>query len=293
MTTFTGSCVALVTPFTEDGKVDFNALEILIERQIDAGIDAISVCGTTGEASTLEDDEHISVVRFTMEKTAGRVPVIAGAGSNDTKHAIKMSQSLEDLGVDALLLVTPYYNRCTQSGLITHYLTIADETETPIILYSVPSRTGVNIDPETVGELSGHPRITGIKEASGNLSQIVDMSSYIGSDFAIYSGNDDVIVPILSLGGSGTISTIANLIPSDTHSMVEKYLRGDTEGAARLQIGMKPLIDAMFCEVNPIPIKAALASLGLIKLSYRLPLTPPSNASMERIKGAMGDYGII
>ncbi|MGI6752470.1 MAG: 4-hydroxy-tetrahydrodipicolinate synthase [Anaerovoracaceae bacterium] len=293
MIPFTGSCVALVTPFTEDGKIDYEALETLIERQISQGIDAISVCGTTGEASTLKNDEHVSVVKFTMEKTAGRVPVIAGAGSNDTDQAIKMSLALEDLGVDGLLLVTPYYNRCTQSGLITHYLAIADETETPIILYSVPSRTGVNIDSETVAELSGHPRIIGIKEASGNLSQIVDMAPYISSDFAIYSGNDDVIVPILSLGGSGTISTIANLIPADTHRMIEKYMRGDTEGAARLQIGMKPLIDAMFCEVNPIPVKAALASLGLIKQSYRLPLTPPSESSMDRIRQSMKEYGLV
>ena len=264
----------------------------MIERQIENGTDAIAVCGTTGEASTLEKEEHVEVVRFAVEKSARRVPVIGGAGSNDTRHAVEMSLALEEAGVDALLLVTPYYNKCTQTGLITHYLTIADKTDTPIILYSVPGRTSVNITPETVGELCGHPRIVGIKEASGNISQVVDMAAYISPDFHLYSGNDDMVVPLLSMGGSGVISTIANLIPQDTHNMVEKFLRGDVEGAARLQIAMKPLIDAIFCEVNPIPVKAALALMGLIKAEYRLPLCPPAKASLSKIKKAMKEYGL-
>jgi 4-hydroxy-tetrahydrodipicolinate synthase len=292
MTLFTGAGVAIVTPF-QDGKVDFPALGRLIDWQISQEIDAIVVCGTTGEASTLNDKEHIETVQYAVEKVNGRVPVIAGAGSNDTAHAIYMSEELEALGVDGLLLVTPYYNKCTQKGLIQHYTKIADSVNIPTILYSVAGRTGVNISPSTVFELAKHPNIVGIKEASGNISQVVEIAKCISDDFALYSGNDDMIVPLLSVGGLGVISTVANVIPKDTHTMVMKYLSGDMKEAARLQLEMKHLIDAVFVEVNPIPIKAALHMMGKIELEYRLPLCPPEEKSMEIIRKELAEYGLI
>lgn len=292
MTLFTGAGVAIVTPF-QDGNVDFPALGRLIDWQISQEIDAIVVCGTTGEASTLNDKEHIETVQYAVEKVNGRVPVIAGAGSNDTAHAIYMSEELEALGVDGLLLVTPYYNKCTQKGLIQHYTKIADSVNIPTILYSVAGRTGVNISPSTVFELAKHPNIVGIKEASGNISQVVEIAKCISDDFALYSGNDDMIVPLLSVGGLGVISTVANVIPKDTHTMVMKYLSGDMKEAARLQLEMKHLIDAVFVEVNPIPIKAALHMMGKIELEYRLPLCPPEEKSMEIIRKELAEYGLI
>jgi 4-hydroxy-tetrahydrodipicolinate synthase len=292
MTLFTGAGVAIVTPF-KDGKVDFPSLGQLIDWQISQEIDAIIVCGTTGEASTLNDKEHIETVQYAIEKVSGRVPVIAGAGSNDTSHAVYMSQELEACGADGLLLVTPYYNKCTQKGLIKHYTKIADAVDIPIILYSVAGRTGVNISPSTVFELAGHPNIAGIKEASGNISQVVEIAKCIGDDFALYSGNDDMVVPLLSVGGLGVISTVANVIPKDTHTMVMKYLSGDTKEAGKLQLGMKHLIDAMFIEVNPIPVKAALNLMGKIELEYRLPLCPPDEKSMEIIRKELEAYGLI
>lgn len=292
MTLFTGAGTAIVTPF-KDGKVDYPGLDRLIDWQISQGIDAIVVCGTTGEASTLNDEEHIETVRYTVEKTDGRVPVIAGAGSNDTAHAIFMSKELEEKGVDGLLLVTPYYNKCTQKGLIQHYTKIADSVNIPIILYSVAGRTGVNISPSTVFELAKHPNIVGIKEASGNISQVVEIAKCVSDDFALYSGNDDMIVPLLSVGGSGVISTVSNVIPKDTHDMVMKYLNGDTKGAGKLQLDMKHLIDALFIEVNPIPVKAALHLMGMIELEYRLPLCPPDEKSMEIIRKELTAYGLI
>ncbi|MEG1585040.1 MAG: 4-hydroxy-tetrahydrodipicolinate synthase, partial [Anaerovorax sp.] len=263
MILFQGAGVALVTPF-KDGNVDFQCLEKLIEWQISEGIDAIISCGTTGEASTLTDEEHIETVEFTVRKVNGRIPVIAGAGSNDTAHAIELSKILESVGADGLLLVTPYYNKCTQKGLIQHYKAIADAVEIPSILYSVPGRTGVNINPETVAELSKHPKIIGIKEASGNIAQVVEIARYLSEDFALYSGNDEMVVPLLSVGGIGVISTVANVAPADTHEMVMAYLEGDMEKAKNLQLAMKPLIDALFMEVNPIPVKAALKMMGFI-----------------------------
>jgi 4-hydroxy-tetrahydrodipicolinate synthase len=292
MTLFTGAGVAIVTPF-KDGKVDFPGLGQLIDWQISQGIDAIIVCGTTGEASTLNDKEHIETVQFAVEKVSGRVPVIAGAGSNDTAHAIFMANELEALGVDGLLMVTPYYNKCTQKGLIEHYTKIADTVNIPIILYSVAGRTGVNISPSTVFELAKHPNIAGIKEASGNISQVVEIAKCISDDFALYSGNDDMIVPLLSVGGIGVISTVANVIPKDTHDMVMKYLAGDTKGAGKLQLEMKHLIDAMFVEVNPIPVKAALSLMGKLDLEYRLPLCPPEEKSMDIIRKELKQYGLI
>lgn len=292
MTLFTGAGTALVTPF-RNGEVDYSSLGLLIEWQIKEGIDALIICGTTGEASTLNDEEHIETVKYAVEKTDGRVPVIAGAGSNDTKHAIDMSQALEDVGVDGLLLVTPYYNKCTQRGLISHYTAIADAVNIPTILYSVPGRTGVNISPLAVKELCDHPNIAGIKEASGNIAQVVDIARYVNEDFALYSGNDEMTVPILSLGGKGAISVVANVIPKDTHNMIMRYLEGDIEGSARMQITMKPLIDALFCEVNPIPVKAALYKMGKIQMEYRLPLCEPSQESLNEIDRELRSYGLL
>ena len=242
-------------PRSKTEWLTFPSLGQLIDWQISQEIDAIIICGTTGEASTLNDKEHIETVQYTVEKVNGRVPVIAGAGSNDTAHAIYMSKELELSGVNGLLLVTPYYNKCTQKGLIEHYTKIADTVNIPIILYSVAGRTGVNISPSTVFELAKHPNIVGIKEASGNISQVVEIAKCISDDFNLYSGNDDMIVPRLSVGGIGVISTVANIIPKDTHSMVMQYLSGDTKGAGKLQLAMKHLIDGMFVEVNPIPVK--------------------------------------
>ena len=292
MTLFTGAGVAIVTPF-KDGKVDFPSLGQLIDWQISQEIDAIIVCGTTGEASTLNDKEHIETVQYAVEKVNGRVPVIAGAGSNDTEHAIFMSKELEGSGVDGLLLVTPYYNKCTQKGLIQHYTKIADAVNIPIILYSVAGRTGVNISPSTVFELAKHPNIVGIKEASGNISQVVEIAKCINEKFALYSGNDDMIVPLLSVGGIGVISVAANIVPKDTHRMVMNYLDGDVKGASKLQLGMKHLIDSLFIEVNPIPVKAALNMMGRIKLEYRLPLCSPDEKSMETIRKELIEYGLI
>lgn len=292
MTLFRGAGVAIVTPF-RNGKVDYPGLGQLIDWQISQEIDAIIVCGTTGEASTLNDEEHIETVRYTVEKTGGRVPVIAGAGSNDTAHAVFMSRELKASGADGLLLVTPYYNKCTQKGLIQHYTKIADEVDIPMILYSVAGRTGVNISPSTVFELAKHPNIVGIKEASGNISQVVEIARFLNDDFALYSGNDDMIVPVLSIGGAGVISTVANIIPGDIHRMVVNYLGGDVKNACRLQLETKHLIDAMFVEVNPIPVKAALNLIGKIEMEYRLPLCPPEEKSMELIRKELAEYGLI
>jgi 4-hydroxy-tetrahydrodipicolinate synthase len=292
MTLFSGAGVALVTPF-KDGLVDYNCLGNLIDWQIDQGIDAIISCGTTGEASTLRDDEHVETVRFTVKRTKGKVPVIAGAGSNDTYHAVWMSKELEAVGADGLLLVTPYYNKCTQKGLIQHYTTIANSVSIPCILYSVPSRTGVNISPSTVAELSKHPNIIGIKEASGNMSQVVEIAKYASEDFAMYSGNDDMIVPLLSVGGIGTISTVANVIPKDTHDMIIAYLSGDVKMAMKMQLAMKSLIDAMFIEINPIPVKAALNMMGFIEKGYRLPLCEPDNKTLFQISSELKSYGLL
>lgn len=292
MTLFKGAGTALVTPF-EGGKVDFRRLSNLLEWQIDSGIDAIVSCGTTGEASTLNDEEHINTVKFTVDKVKKRVPVIAGAGSNDTNHAVYMAKELEQVGVDGLLVVTPYYNKCTDKGLIRHYEKIADSVNIPLILYSVPGRTGVNISPFVVKELASHPNICGIKEASGNISQVVEIARYVNDDFALYSGNDDMIVPLLSVGGIGAISTVSNIIPTDTSHMIHEYLDGNTETAKQYQLAMKPLIDALFIEVNPIPVKAALSMMNKVLSEYRLPLCPASSQSLYEIMNQMQDYGIL
>ncbi len=292
MTLFQGAGVALVTPFSE-GQVDYERLAGLLDWQVSSGIDSIISCGTTGEASTLNDEEHIDTVTFTVETVQKKVPVIAGAGSNDTAHAIYMAQALEQVGADGLLVVTPYYNKCTQRGLVKHYEKIADSVNIPMILYSVPGRTGVNISPASVKELSQHPNICGIKEASGNMSQVVEIARWVSDDFALYSGNDDMIVPLLSVGGTGAISTVANVIPGETSRMIHQYLRGNVAAAREMQLSMKPLIDAMFIEVNPIPVKAALSMMGKIKPEYRMPLCEAENVSLYEIMNAMKELRLV
>lgn len=290
---FTGCGTAIITPFLADGSVDYPAFEKLINWQIEEGIDAIIACGTTGEASTLDDDEHVEVIRFCAEITAGRVPVIGGAGSNDTRHGINLAKRIEAAGVDGLLLVTPYYNKCSQQGLKEHYLATAGAVNIPSLLYSVQGRTGVNIAPETVAELAKHPNIVGIKEASGNISQVAEIARVMPEGFGLYSGNDDMVVPLMSLGGVGYISVLSNVAPRDSVAMSRKFLEGDLAGARELQLAMKPLIDSLFADVNPIPVKAALAMMGKCELTYRLPLCPPSQAVSKRIETEMKAYGLI
>ncbi len=292
MAVFTGAGVALVTPF-RDGKVDFDNYGKLIEWQIAEGTDAIISCGTTGEASTMTDAEQIEVVEYAVNKVKGRVPVIAGAGSNDTAHGVALSKELERVGADALLHVTPYYNKCTQKGYIQHMTAMADSVNIPIILYSVKGRTGVNVLPKTALELSKHPNIVGLKEASGDISQCAEMCRLVPEDFAIYSGNDDMVVPLLALGGKGVISVLSNVAPKDTHDMVAKFFEGDIAGSRKLQLDMKPLIDALFAEVNPIPVKAALEIMGKSNMEFRLPLCEPEDSTVELLKKELKAYGLI
>ena len=265
----------------------------IIENQIKEGVDALVVCGTTGEASTLSDKEKFQLVKFTVDLVKNRVPVIAGAGSNDTKHAIDLSKEMEQSGANGLLIVTPYYNKCSEKGLITHYEKIADSVEIPIVMYSVPSRTGVNIKASTVNILSKHPNIVGIKEASGNISQICEIASYISDEFDLYSGNDDQTIPIMSLGGVGCISTVSNIIPRRFTKMIHDYLDGNYIDAGLEQVVLKPLIDSLFEEVNPGPVKAAMNMLGMCNLEYRLPICAPTNKTQFLIYDALEEYGLI
>ncbi len=293
MTLFKGAGVALVTPFDANGNVDYKVLADLIEFQVNNNVDAIISCGTTGEASTLTDEEQIECIRFTVEKVNKRVPVIAGAGSNDTKHAINLAVGCKNVGVDGLLIATPYYNKTTQKGLIEHYKAIAEAVEDlPIILYSVPSRTGLNITPATAYELSKVSNIVGIKEASGNISQVAEIAALCGDSFDIYSGNDDQIVPLLSLGGKGVISVVANVLPNETHEICHKFFNGDVKGSLELQLKMLNLINKLFIEVNPIPVKAAMELIGYPVGRGRMPLTTMDPANLEKLKNAMIDYGI-
>ena len=292
MSIFKGAGVAIVTPF-KDGKVDFDNYGELIDWQISEGTDAIISCGTTGEASTMTGEEQIEVVEFAVKHTAGRVPVIAGAGSNDTIHAVALSKELERVGADALLHVTPYYNKCTQKGYIQHMTQIADAVNIPIILYSVKGRTGFNIAPKTVAELAKHPNIVAIKEASGDIVQCAEIARLTPDDFDMYSGNDDMIVPLLSLGGAGVISVLSNVAPKDTHDMVMKFLEGDVKGSTELQLNTLPLIKALFAEVNPIPVKAALDIMGKSRMEFRMPLCEPEDATIELLKKELSAYGLI
>ena len=289
---FTGAATAIITPF-KDGKVDFESYKSLIDMQIAGGIDAIVTCGTTGEGSTLTDEEHREVIKFTVDYVAGRVPVIAGTGSNDTAYANDLSKYACEVGADALLLVTPYYNKATQKGMYESFKATADLCDKPIILYNVPSRTGCNLLPETVAKLAEHPRIVAIKEASGNISQIAELAALAGDKIDIYSGNDDQIVPVLSLGGIGVISVLSNLMPRETSDICKKYLAGDTAGALKLQLDLLPLINNLFTEVNPIPVKAAMAAMGYSENSLRLPLTPMDEAKEAVLLGIMKGHGLI
>ena len=290
-TVFKGIGTAIVTPMTEKG-VDYEAMERLVRRQLDANIDALIVCATTGEAPTLKDEEHIETIRFVADMAKGKTPIIAGTGSNYTDHAVEMSIMARDAGANALLCVTPYYNKCTQRGLVESFTKIADATELPMIVYNVPGRTGVNIKPETYQKLAEHERIVGIKEANGDISSVVDTMSRCGDKLDMYSGNDDQIVPILSMGGSGCISVLSNILPAETKKICELWFAGDTVGAAKLQMKYKPLIDALFSEVNPIPVKAALAAMGLCSDYARLPLTTMENAAREHLLKCMREVGI-
>ncbi len=290
-TVFTGAATAIITPMTEDG-VDYEAYGRLIDWQIEEGIDAIVAAGTTGEGSTLSDEEHREVLRYTVERVAGRVPVIAGTGSNDIAYAIDLTEYACKVGADAMLVVSPYYNKATQKGLIRSFTAIADASTKPIILYNVPSRTGCNILPETAAALAKHPNIVAIKEASGNISQIAKLASLVGDEMDIYSGNDDQIVPILSLGGKGVISVLSNLLPKKTSEMCHAYLDGDVKKATAMQLSYIDLVDALFCEVNPIPVKAAMAHMGYCKNIIRLPLTPMEETHEKQLVAQMQAAGI-
>ena len=289
---FRGAATALITPMTAEG-VDYPSLGRLIDWQIEAGIDALVIAGTSGEGSTLTDEEHRAVVKYSVERAAGRVPIIAGTGSNDTAYAIDLSKACCDVGADALLVVTPYYNKATQNGLVTMYYQIADAVDKPVILYNVPSRTGVNIEPATYKKLAEHPNIVGIKEANSNISKIAETAAVAGDMLDLYSGNDDQIVPLLSLGGLGVISVLSNLLPAETSLMVKKYLAGDTAGALKMQLEYLPLINALFSEVNPIPVKAAMAAMGYCEDYVRLPLTPMEPAHWEKLEALMREQGLI
>ncbi|MGX7204668.1 4-hydroxy-tetrahydrodipicolinate synthase [Enterococcus pingfangensis] len=292
MKIFEGSGVALVTPMKADGAVDYKQLGELVEWQIAEGTDAIIACGTTGEASTLANDEHIAVIEAVVKKVNGRIPVIAGTGVNDTRHAIELSTGAEKVGADALLIVTPYYNKTSDDGLFLHYQKIAQSVKLPIILYSVASRTNMNITPQMVTRLSEIPNIVAIKEASGDISQIAEIARITPDDFAIYSGNDDQVLPIMALGGRGSISTIANIAPRQTHELTHALLDGDFQLAQKIQLEQLPLIHTIFSEVNPIPVKTAVSLLGKIEPNFRLPLTAAKTETVERLKKEMAAYGL-
>ena len=291
-TLFKGAATALITPFDENG-VNYEQLGRLIDWQIEKGIDALVICGTTGEASTMTDDEHRDVIDYSVKRVAGRVPVIAGAGSNDTSYALDLIKCAEASGVDGTLVVTPYYNKATQKGLIKMYTQLADAASKPIILYNVPSRTGVNIEPSTYAALADHERIVGIKEANGNLSKIVETMSLVRGKLDLYSGNDDQIVPILAMGGKGVISVLSNVMPTETSEMCAAFFRGEVDKAAEMQCKYFSLINTLFCEVNPIPVKAAMAAMGFCEDYLRLPLTSMEEANKAKLFALMRAEGLI
>lgn len=294
MAVFTGAGVAIVTPFKANGEVNYEKFAELIEDQIAGGTDAIIVCGTTGESSTLTHEEHLDVIRYCVEKVAGRIPVVAGTGSNCTETAIYLSTEAEKYGVDGLLLVTPYYNKATQNGLYRHFKAVADSVKVPCILYNVPSRTGCNIAPETAVRLcTDVENIVGIKEASGNISQIVKLMSLANGKVDLYSGNDDQIVPLLALGGKGVISVLSNVAPRQTHDICAKFFAGDVAGSSAEQFRAIPLCNALFCEVNPIPVKMALNLMGKEVGSLRAPLTDMEPENTAKLEKAMKEYGIL
>ena len=288
---FRGAATALITPMTETG-VDYPAFEKLINWQIDSGIDALVICGTTGESSTLSDEEHRQVLKFALDVAAGRVPMIAGTGSNDTAYAIELTRYACEIGYDGLLVVTPYYNKTTQNGLVAMFTAIADASTKPIILYNVPSRTGVSIEPATYARLADHPQICAIKEANGNISKIVETAALVGDKLDIYSGNDDQIVPILACGGKGVISVLSNVVPAETSLMCKKFFAGDVKGAMDMQKKYLPLTNALFCEVNPIPVKAAAAAMGYGENYVRLPLVTMEETARQHLLECMREVGV-
>ena len=291
-TIFTGAATAVVTPF-KNGAIDYTAFGRILDSQISGGIDAIVVAGTTGEAATLTHEEHCECIKFAVEKVAGRVPVIAGTGSNDTAYGIELSKYACEVGADALLLVTPYYNKATPKGLIKNFLETADATDKPIILYNVPSRTGCNITLPVYKELAKHERIVAVKEASGNISTIAELIAECGDSYDIYSGNDDQIVPIMSLGGKGVISVLSNIMPEETHKLTKMCLDGNFAGAAELQLKYLKLINALFCEVNPVPVKTAMAEMGWCDVEMRLPLCEMEDANKEKLLNIMKAHSLI
>lgn len=290
---FEGSAAAVITPMDNDGNIDFSAMERLLDFQLENHTDGIVVNGTTGESAVLSDEERLQIIAFTIKHIGGRIPVIAGTGSNCTAHAVRLSKETEALGADALLVVTPYYNKASQQGLQEHFTAIADSVKLPIILYNVPGRTGVNISPEMCRKLSGHPNIQAIKEAGGDISRVAKIASLCRNDLDIYSGNDDQTVPVLSLGGKGVISVLANIMPKEMHEMCRLFLDGKTAESAGMQLELLDLMNALFCEVNPIPVKAALNLMGFCKESYRLPLTPMGSAERDRLIKVMKRYLLI
>ena len=290
-TIFTGAATALITPF-KNGVIDYDAYGKILEAQIEGGISALVVAGTTGESSTLTDEEPREIIRYAVEKVAGRVPIIAGTGSNDTSYAIELSKFACSVGADALLLVTPYYNKATQNGLYEHFKAIAESCDKPCILYNVPSRTGCNILPDTAARLADMDNIVAIKEASGDISQIAELAAKCGDTLDIYSGNDNQILPIMSLGGKGVISVLSNVLPAETSEICSRFLSGDIDGALKLQLKYLPFINALFSEVNPIPAKAAMAKLGWCENTLRLPLTPMSETKAEHMYKIMEELGL-
>ena len=290
---FTGAGVAIVTPMHEDGSINFEELGRILEDQIARGTDAIIICGTTGECSTMVDAEQLAAIKFTVDTVAHRVPVIAGAGSNDTAHGCALAKGAADCGADALLMVTPYYNKTSQAGLVAHFTSMAEAGGIPVILYNVPSRTGVNIAPETAKKLSAHPLINGIKEASGNISQVAKIAALCGDELNLYSGNDDQVLPLLSLGGKGVISVVSNVAPTLVHDCCAAWFAGDTAKARALQLEMLPLSDALFCDVNPIPVKYAMNLLGWKAGNCRLPLVEPDDNKKAMIERALRSAGLL
>ena len=290
---FTGAAVAIITPMHADGSIDYEEMGRIIDDQIENGTDAIVVCGTTGESPTMTDEEHTACIRYAVKKTAGRVPVIAGTGSNDTKYAIWLSRQAQADGADALLLVTPYYNKTSQAGLIAHYTAIADAVDLPCILYNVPSRTGCNLTAASLAQLAKHPNINAVKEASGNISQVAEIAAACGEELNIYSGNDDQIVPLLALGGKGVISVLSNVAPRYTHDICAKWFAGDTAGSLAMQLAALPLCKALFADVNPIPVKWAMNRLGWHAGACRLPLVDPNEAVQAQLDSALRAFGLL
>lgn len=290
---FKGSAVAIVTPMNEDFSINYNKLGQLIDWQIEQGTDCILVCGTTGESTVMTDEEHVECIRYAVEKTAGRVPVMAGCGSNDTAYAIWLSKESKAIGADSLLHVTPYYNKTSQKGLVAHFNAIADATDLPVVLYNVPSRTGLNIQPQTYAELCKHPNIVATKEANNDIAAICKTISLCRGDLIFYSGNDDQIVPILSMGGLGVISVMANIIPKETHALTQTFFNGDLAGAAKMQADVMGLVSALFCDVNPIPVKEALNLMGQNAGPCRLPLVEMSDAGLAQLKSELKKFNLI